>query len=71
MQMLCAAQEAPHSQRLQIKSYLSSDALVLCCPAKSFLCHVFLVCHQEVIDVELGGEVNMVFEISQTDSGDT
>ena len=32
---------------------------------------VFLVCHQEVIDAQLGGEVNMVFEISQTDSGDT
>ena len=32
---------------------------------------VFLVCHQEVIDAWLGGEVNMVFEISQRDSGDT
>ena len=27
--------------------------------------------YQEVIDAQLGGEVNMVFEISQTDSGDT
>ena len=69
--MRCAAQEAPQGRRWQIKSFLSSAALVVSYPAKSFLCHVFLVCHQEVIDVELGGEVNMVFEISQTDSGDT